>query len=339
MISSNAIIEYKRTIRLALKDCDKTIDGLHGSWEGASYNSLVNQFNYFYTSTISFDKNMDSFMNALNLYKKYKEKKQSLMYSRNALNTCSEEEKSSLNNRIAKLDGELEDLATEIREKLSSITGTSYSSSNVGNMFNSLIAEGLKKLDPENFPSASNIVDRGDYMCINADFDDAIKTFGGQLDSSGVYGSLDAGDECDNYARLYDIYIQTGKIPSFVDIGTNADGMMPVRGYGNGPNDDRKGQAEYAYKHVKEKGTPCIVHVCSPTGRGHWLCVVGYKKGVTQDNVEIGDLLVLDSAAPKDKNGISASVRYISDNPVNCEKGTGNCGIEPGYQVFYYKDN
>ena len=181
---------------------------------------------------------------------------------------------------------------------------------------------------------ADNVVDKGDYMGLDGDYDEIIDIFGGQHDNYGLYGYHNG--ECDNYARGYAIYLQTGKIVPFGEMTVDADGMVVEHYYAN----SRKEQAEFAYKMIKEEGKPCIIHVNSGhdgSGKGHWLCVVGYKKGVTEENVTIGDLIVIDSDGQKDQP-ITAKVRPVSEDSYYCMDGFDRCSYKPGYQIYYYSE-
>lgn len=177
---------------------------------------------------------------------------------------------------------------------------------------------------------AKNIVKKGEYFRLDADYDKIIDIFGGQLDSHGQYPNDSEG--CDNYARGYAIYLQTGNVPSYESVGASADGMEAVCETA----DSRSGQAQIAFD-IVSSGKPCVIHVNSAesrSGQGHWLCVVGFKDGVTRENITVGDLLVIDSAAPGD---ISAKVRPVSDESGYCIEGFERCSSEPGYHVYYYK--
>ena len=188
--------------------------------------------------------------------------------------------------------------------------------------------------------TAENIVDQGDFMGIDGDYEKIIDIFGGQLDDHGCYGSDPTG--CSAYSRGYAIYLQSGKIPDYHFCGESYDGTTAVCGYGDDGNGSRKEQAEYVYEFIKENGRPCVIHVNSGengSGQGHWLCVVGYKKGVTKENVTIEDLVVIDPASPSGINGTSASVRYVGDDKYYGDEDLGRCSDSPGYHVYYYDEN
>ncbi len=181
---------------------------------------------------------------------------------------------------------------------------------------------------------SKNVVDKGNFMGLDGDYDKIIDIFGGQHDDHGIYGSHEG--ECDNYSRGYAIYLQTGKIVPFGEMTVDADGMIVEHYFAK----SRKEQAEFAYKKIKEEGKPCIIHVNSShigSGKGHWMCVVGYKKGVTEENVTIGDLIVIDSSAQKGVP-ISAKVRPVSEDSYYCIEGFERCTYKPGYQIYYYRE-
>lgn len=98
---------------------------------------------------------------------------------------------------------------------------------------------------------------------------------------------------------------------------------------------NRKNQAEIVYERLKNEGKPSVIHVNSDSGNGHWMCVVGYKKGATKESVTIGDLIVIDSAGNWGGSN-SAKIRPCSENKTYCSEGTDRCYYEPGYHVIYY---
>lgn len=173
-----------------------------------------------------------------------------------------------------------------------------------------------------------NLVNNDGYLTVNCDLQAVADKFGGQADDSGVY-PLAEGD-CDNYSRGYCLYIQTGKVADFNDVGVGGCGLERK----TFEADNRKEQAQAVYDRLME-GKPCIIHVNSSTGNGHWMCVVGFKDGTTRDNIKIDDLLVIDSAGDWGADN-SAKVMACSDNPVYCTDGVDNCFYDPGYQVIYY---
>jgi uncharacterized protein YukE len=341
MVSSTNVKSDKKTIHTAVKNTSSAIDGMSGDWEGKSYTNLKQRFSDFKQSVRSFDIDMDNFADALDLYKKYLEKKEEINNEIEKLNNYGDdqaEDKKRSRYRITYKKGELEDIGKQIQEKLSMITGVNYSSK--------ALIDAIKQIDtidPDGFPKAQNIVDKGEYMGIDGDYEKVIDIFGGQLDNhnNGASSYTYDGGGCDNYARAYAIYLQTGKIPSNSSCGVAADGMTPVCGYG-ASGGSRKGQAEYAYEYVKKTGRPCVIHVNSGeygSGQGHWMCVVGYKKGVTKENVTIDDLVVIDSASPVGINGTSASVRYVGDDKYYGDEGLDRCSVDSGYHVYTYEEN
>ncbi len=183
---------------------------------------------------------------------------------------------------------------------------------------------------------APNIVPKGDYMGIDGDYDKIIDIFGGQLDdhNNGASDYTYDIEGCDDYVRAYALYLQTGKIPSKDSVGVAPEGMSVE----TIEADNRKDQAQRAFDIVNDEGRPCIIHVCSGTGNGHWLCVVGYKNEATRENVSIGDLLVIDPAGRFDGD-VSAKVRPVSEDESYCLEGLDECFYEPGYQILSYKKN
>lgn len=177
--------------------------------------------------------------------------------------------------------------------------------------------------------TSTKLISTGEYMELDCNPQGIADKFGGQADDSGVY-PLAEGD-CDNYARGYCLYAQTGKVADFADVGFGGLGLERY----TKEAENRKEQAQIAYDRLTKDGKPCIIHVNSSTGNGHWMCVVGYKDGITRDNVKIGDLLVIDSAGNWGAEN-SAKIMPCSDNKYYCEDGVDNCFYDPGYQVIYY---
>ena len=158
--------------------------------------------------------------------------------------------------------------------------------------------------------------------------------FGGQNDGKG-YGFSPGG--CDNYSRLYYIYLLTGEVvpeqslgcPAYTKHGTFVEHSHPE------PIHDRKTQAQVAYDYLK-KGMPCVIHVNSKTGAGHWMTVIGYDANVNRDTVTLDDLYVLDSGVGK-----ADSIKNLCNDygQIYNREGTGmiNPNNQPGYQVEYFE--
>ncbi len=167
-----------------------------------------------------------------------------------------------------------------------------------------------------------------------ADGNAIMDKFGGQNDWKG-YGFSPGG--CDNYSRLYYIYMLTGeKVPeqdlgctAYTSRGTFVEHTHPE------PINDRKTQAQVAYDYVK-KGLPCVIHVNSMSGQGHWMPVIGYDANVNRDTVTLDDLYVLDSGVGK-ADSIKNLCRDYGQK-YNYE-GTGWIARDnqPGYQVEYFE--
>ncbi len=166
-------------------------------------------------------------------------------------------------------------------------------------------------------------------MMLDCDPQGIADKFGGQADDSGVY-PLAEGD-CDNYARGYCLYAQTGEVADFADVGTSGCGLERYTQEAS----NRKEQAQFVFDRLVNDAKPSIIHVPSSTGNGHWMCVVGVKDGLTRDLVTIGDLIVIDSAGNWGEEN-SAKIMPCSDNSFYCEEGTENMLYDPGYQVIYY---
>lgn len=179
---------------------------------------------------------------------------------------------------------------------------------------------------------ASNIVKVDGYYRLDVDYDEIIATFGGQYDDLGNYDYDKSG--CDNYSRGFCLYIQTGEIPDYLTICNGTDELDAVCV----ELDNRKKQAQIAFD-ILSSGKPCIIHVNSPSGRGHWVCVVGVKEGVDRDSVTIGDFLILDPSGNKSRdNNDEATCKLMpaSDEPVFLTEGLDKCSVGPGYQIYFY---
>ena len=184
--------------------------------------------------------------------------------------------------------------------------------------------------------STGPLVSQGDYLVIDCDFKDVIYKFGGQVDHLGPVGYGIDPEGCGDYSRAYCLYIQTGKVPKRNYLSEADFGLERVTDHPK----NRKKQAQLVYD-LLSKGQPCVIHVNSKSGKGHWLCVVGVKEGVDRDSVTINDLMVIDPAGNLDGDGKvigdnSAKVRPISEVPIYCTKGKNMTGYEPGYQVVHY---
>ena len=166
----------------------------------------------------------------------------------------------------------------------------------------------------------------GSYMTVKFSADQIAKIFGSQLDSKGTAGYGYDGSGCDDYARGYCLFIQTGKVPSKASVGYGGLGLTSKQVSAR----NRKEQAQIAYDLLKE-GKPSVIHINSPStgsGRGHWVTVVGVKKGVNRDNVRINDLLILDP--------VTGTVRSTTEDKEYLRTDTGRCSCEPGYHINYY---
>lgn len=166
-------------------------------------------------------------------------------------------------------------------------------------------------------------------MLLDCDPQGIVEKFGGQADDNGVYPRAEG--DCDNYARGYCLYAQTGEVADFNDVGAGGCGLER---YTNEAG-NRKEQAQFVFDRLTNDGKPAVIHVPSVTGNGHWMCAVGVKDGVSREDVTIGDLIVIDSAGNWGEEN-SAKVMPVSDNSYYCEEGTENMFYDPGYQVIYY---
>ena len=117
MVSSTNVKSNKETIDKAVNNTSTAIDGMRGEWEGKSYTNLRQRFRYFKEGIKNFDTDMDTFAEALDLYKKYLEKKEEINNEIEKLNNYGDdqaEDKKRCRHRINYKKGELEDIGKEI---------------------------------------------------------------------------------------------------------------------------------------------------------------------------------------------------------------------------------
>ena len=171
--------------------------------------------------------------------------------------------------------------------------------------------------------------ENGEYLMLNFSEEDISKIFGSQLDNNGSsgYGADSIG--CDDYARGYCIYVQNGVVASKASVGSSdgANGLTSKQISA----DNRKQQAEIAYE-LLQQGKPSVIHVNSPStgsGLGHWVTVVGCRKGVTKESVKVDDLIILDP--------VTGTVRSTTEDSEYLREDTGRCSYEPGYHINYYE--
>ena len=323
MVSAGKVSGDRSDLKSGLKSAKTALNGIGSSWQGTSHDTLTDQFDNFYSQVKVVLNDMDSFKKAVSLYKEYEEAKKEWKHYKKLFNGCEADDPSRGHYKREKNEAkdEMDKLKKKIIAALNSISGV-----NGGQQTSAITNSSLQGID--GLTTAGNIVPSGDYMMINFDYDNLIQTFGGQLDSVGYPAN---GQGCDNYSRLYALYIASGgKVKANnADLGTPYDGFtktsIDAADGGGTDAEKRKRQAEIAYEAVKRTGIPCVIHVNSSTGNGHWMTVVGYKKGVTKANVTIGDLIVVDSAAHSTGNGTSAKVRPVSDDKYNCMDGNSYC--------------
>ena len=175
-----------------------------------------------------------------------------------------------------------------------------------------------------------SLVQNGDYMLLNFNEDEISSVFGSQLDNNGSSGYGYDSVGCDDYARGYCIYIQTGGkvVPSKASVGSG-DSKSGLNSKQISAS-NRKEQAELAYDLLQE-GKPSVIHINSPStgsGKGHWVTVVGVKKGVTRENVKVDDLVIVDP--------VTGTIRSTTEDKEYLRTDTGRCSYEPGYHINYY---
>ncbi len=327
MVSGSAISTDRDLVEKNLKNAKKALNSLDGSWEGESQKALTEKFNEFYGEVKNVLSDMDSFKTAVDLYEEYEEVKSAKATAKDNFDAATTDAaKEKYRGEYKELKEKLKSLEKQIKSALNSISGVKgvKDSSNLSNP--SLQAFG-------DLAISGNLVPSGDYMMLNCNYDDLIQTFGGQCDDVGYAAE---GQGCDNYSRLYALYIVSGgKVKaSSADLGTPYDGFtktnIDAASEGGTASEKRKRQAQVVYDTLN-KGVPCVLHVNSNvSNNGHWLCAVGYKNGVTRDNVTVKDLVVVDSAATDvdTGNGTTAMVRPMSDVPNYCLDDDSRCNSD-----------
>lgn len=336
MISSGSVNKQASAITSAFKSYNSQISGLSGSWEGSSYNNLVakaEEFASSYESTI--EEQMTAFGEACDLYKDYQDAKklkeeyqQDLENAQSAYNQAKKDKSLSIvkySSRINKYDrlvtemeNKLKQLKKEIEAKLSSISakldkGSAPQKASVKGV--------VSDLDLSQFSGNGNLVADGDNLVLPGDLQGMVDVFGGQMDNNGAYPA--GGEYCDDYARGYCLYLQTGKVAERNSVSTNGCGLQ----WHQISAKNRKDQAQIAYDRLVNEGKPSIIHIQSPSRKGHWVTVVGCKQGATRDSVKVDDFVIMDPANGKVRN-LSEVSDYTSES--------GQYIYDPGFHVNYY---
>lgn len=171
-------------------------------------------------------------------------------------------------------------------------------------------------------------------IVLNTNLSGIASEIGSQLDNNGyaAYGGGNyTGKECDNFARGYALYAQTGEYAPYGNISEGGNGLEKMTYYAQ----DRRDQARFAYERLLS-GKPAVLHINSGydgggTALGHWVTAVGFKEGTTIDNVKVDDLIVIDPA--------DAQIKPLSDNPYYCREGLEDCNYpgERDFNIIYYE--
>lgn len=336
MINSGTVNKQAGQVTTAFTNYNTQITGLSGSWEGPSYDNLVSkaeEFSSSYKSTV--EQQLTSFAEACDLYKEYEEAKKSkegyqqdLQSAQNSYNQAKKDKSPKMiyysvqinkfDNLIKEMETEMENLKKEIDSKLSSISekldkGSAPSAGGAASI--------VGDIDMSEFKASGNLVADGDNLVLPGDLQGAADVFGSQCDNNGMYPA--GGELCDDYARAYCLYLQTGKAPDQASVATDGCGLKS-----NQTNpDSRKEQAEFVYDRLTNEGKPSVIHIHSPSGKGHWVTVVGYKKGTTKESVKVDDFIIMDPANGK--------VRNLSEVP-EYTKESMDYVYDPGYHINYY---
>lgn len=325
VVSGDTVKEDIEALSGYLDKFESQATNFSGSWEGTSYEAFAKAAKEFKTDCEKISKGMEAFAKACDTYNNdylaKKRKKEDLVAKRNDLasrNTDNifKDDIDRYDNEISTYENNMEKYKEDIVRKLDE--AASYKID--GATAFSAGAPGSLSLTPTN-------INDGSYMLLNCDLNAVGKKFGSQLDNNGVYGADGSG--CDDYARAYAIYAQTGIVPSkaSVSVSDNKSGLQSHQISAK----NRKEQAEIAYDLLVNKGKPSVIHVNSPStgsGQGHWVTVVGCKKGVTKDTVKVDDLIILDP--------VTGTVRAMTEDKEYCRTDLGRCKYQGGYHINYY---
>lgn len=295
-------------------------------WEGSSHDAFVKEAQAFYTECNKISTGMEAFAKACDEYnntllyeknKKADREKQLATARSNNVNGCNDGLIETYKNEISecetKITASKEKIRTYLAEAASSkIEGASSYANNIGTLGIALTASSFAN---------------GNYMLLGCDFDKVLGKFGSQMDDNGIYPRDASG--CDDYARAYCIYAQTGIAPSKSSVGvSDSKSGLTSKQISAG---SRKEQAEIAYDLLVNQGKPSVIHInssASGSGQGHWVTVVGVKNGVTKSTVKVDDLIILDPA--------TGTMRAMSEDKEYCRTDTARCRYEPGYHINYY---
>lgn len=323
VVSGETVRGDKESLVKFLGQYSSQVGDLGSSWEGTSHDAFVKAATEFTEECNKISVGMDAFASACDKYnneylneKAAKKEREARLAEAQSNNTNGQNDGPIANYKkdIASHEENMKRIKGEIVELLKTA-----SSSKIKGASSFMLNGNLK------FGDGTTV--GGNYVLLNVDLGAVAKKFGSQLDNKGLYGYDSVG--CDDYARAYCIFAQTGIAPNkrSVSVSDSKSGLTAVQ---KNPG-SRKGQAQLAYDLLVKEGKPCVIHINSPStgsGKGHWVTVVGVKKGVTRDNVKIDDFIIIDP--------VTGSVRKMTEDKEYCRTDTRRCSADPGYHVNYY---
>ena len=306
-----------------LGNYSKQIGELAGKWEGNSYDKLTSEANAFATECQKIGDGMEAFAKACDTYNNdYIPAKEGVKSYENEISRLES------NNADGHNDGDIKECRAK-RQEWQDKKDAALKSIKA----NLAEAASIKIKGASNFMTLGKLsvmsgitADGGNYMMLNFDYSKVTNKFGSQMDNRGIYSRDTAG--CDDYARGYCIYIQSGVAPTRRSVSCD-DSRSGLRSRQVNCR-NRKEQAQFAFS-LLEQGKPCVIHINSPStgsGLGHWVTVVGCRQGVNKNNVTIADLVIMDP--------VTGTVRAMGEDKEYLRNDLGRCRYEPGYHVNYY---
>lgn len=339
MVTSGTVNSSLDKFLSDMGDYSSSIESLSGSWKGASHDKLEEQATSFASRfKDSLENHFNSFAEACDLYKKYEEEKENIekleVRRDNEYNSWQSAKNNDndvsaawhhanyvrYRNEVDRKTEEQKELKKKINALLDTVTALADSRTAAKE---AAAAAAKKKAEEERNKKFKTV---GGNVLLNCDLDGILALFGSQL-SGGTSGYGKASDACDDYARGYCLYVQTGKVAPQASVGRSGGGLTARQVSA----DNRKDQAQKAYDRVINEEKPCVIHINSGTygsGQGHWVTVVGVKDGVKRDKVTVGDLIVMDPADGK--------LKPLDSDPEYCREDLKRCTYEPGYHIQYY---
>ena len=323
VVSGETVRGDKESLVKFLGQYSSQVGDLGSSWEGTSHDAFVKAATEFTEECNKINVGMDAFASACDKYNNEYLQEKDLKKEREARLAEAQSNNTNGQNQdvIDKYRSEIEDHEKNMKRIKGEIVELlkTASSSKIKGASSFMLNGNLK------FGDGTTV--GGNYVLLNIDLNKVAKTFGSQRDGKGAYYKDVYG--CDDYARGYCIFAQTGVIPDQQSVSTS-DSRSGLKWKQDNPR-SRKAQAQRAYELLVNEGKPCVIHINSPSdgsGLGHWVTVVGVRKGVTRENVKVDDFIIIDPA--------TGTVRKMTEDKEYCRTDTGRCRSDPGYHVNYY---